>query len=181
MKGFDWALYNKWEFEEERHMNETREWASGAYRDTNDEKLDYEAFYSPLVVREFARYMHKHRKQSNGKLREGDNWQGLFGTPKEHRKVCMKSLWRHFQDLWMLHRGYRVGGVTKKEVLCAMLFNVQAYLFSILVEEEMGVPLPSDLSESDRDGLPCDVCGGDSTTGHQRLCSTLYTGEEETE
>ncbi len=120
----------------------TREWASGAYRDTNDDKLDYEAFYSPLVVREFARYMHKHRKQADGKLREGDNWQGLFGSPKEHRKVCMKSLWRHFLDLWMLHRGYPVEGVTKKELLCAILFNAQAYLFSILIEEQAEKKLP---------------------------------------
>ena len=126
-------------------MDETREWESGAYRDTNSEKLDYEAFYSPLVVREFARYMHKHRKQANGKLRAGDNWQGLFGSPGEHRKVCMSSLWRHFEDLWLLHRGYRVEGVTVKEVLCAILFNVQAYLFSILIEEEKEVSHSSDL------------------------------------
>jgi len=113
----------------------TREWESGAYRDTNEEKLDYEAFYNPLVVREFARYMHKHRKQSDGNLRDGDNWQGLFGSPEEHRAVCMKSLWRHFHDLWMFHRGY-AGRETIKEALCAILFNIQAYLFSILVEEE---------------------------------------------
>ena len=154
-------------------MDETREWESGAYRDTNEEKLDYEAFYSPLVVREFAKYMHKHRKQSDGKLRDGDNWQGLFGPPGEHRKVCMKSLWRHFHDLWMIHRGYPVEGVAIKEVLCAILFNVQAYLFSILIQEEEGVPHPSDLFNSNRDGLPCSVCGGSKVSGHQRLCSTL--------
>jgi len=158
-------------------VDETREWESGAYRDTNSEKLDYEAFYNPLVVREYARYMHKHRKQANGKLRDGDNWQGLFGTPGEHRAVCMKSMWRHFHDLWMFHRGY-AGRDTIKEALCALLFNVQAYLFSILIQEEEGMLHPSDL-HSDRDGLPCNVCGGDSASGHQRLCLTLYESEDE--
>ena len=31
--------------------------------------------------------------------------------------------------------------------------------------------------ETDRDGLPCSVCGGSNATGHQRLCSTLYPPE----
>ena len=173
--------------------NETREWASGAYRDTSDEKLDYEAFYSPLVLREFARYMHRHRKQADGKLRDGDNWQQLFGTPGEHRAVCMGSLVRHVLDLWLFHRGY-AGRETIKEALCAILFNAQAYLFSMLIQEEEGLYRPSDhnslaglenddapqypLPNSDRDGLPCAWCGGDTATGHQRLCPTLYVGEE---
>jgi len=115
--------------------DETREWESGAYRDTNEDKLDYEAFYSPLVMREFALYMHKHRHQANGKLRAGDNWQGLFGEPEEHRKVCMGSLVRHVLDLWLFHRGH-TGRETIKEALCAILFNAQAYLFSLLIEEQ---------------------------------------------
>lgn len=116
-------------------MDEIREWVSGAYRDTNEEKLDYEAFLNPLVIQAFAQYMHKHRHQADGKLRAGDNWQGLFGSPDEHRAVCMKSMWRHFHDLWMFHRGYR-GRDTIKEALCALLFNIMAYLYSILIEEE---------------------------------------------
>jgi len=129
-------------------VDDTREWASGAYRDTNEEKLDYEAFYNPLVIREFARYMHKHRKQADGKLRDGDNWQQLFGSPGEHRAVCMGSLVRHVLDLWLFHRGY-AGRETIKEALCAILFNAQAYLFSILIEEEKGMCHPSELPWTD--------------------------------
>lgn len=103
--------------------------ASGATRDTSVGKLDYEGFLSPLVVERFARYMDKHRTQSNGELRDADNWQGGFP-----RSSYMKSLWRHFMDLWLLHRGRPAReGVDLEEALCACLFNVQGYLHEVLI------------------------------------------------
>ena len=112
-----------------------REWKTGATRDEDDTKPDYEGFYSPLVVEEFGRYMNKHRIQADGEARDSDNWQQLFGTPGEHRAVCIKSMWRHFLDLWLFHRNCN-GRETIKEALCGLIFNAQAYLFSILIEEE---------------------------------------------
>lgn len=99
-----------------------RYFETGATRDSDETKNDYEGFLSPLVIEEFGNYMTIHRKQADGKPRESDNWQK--GMPQN---AYIKSMWRHFLDLWKLHRGYECS-VTKKEALCAILFNVQGYL-----------------------------------------------------
>src|ERR1022692_3756819 len=78
-----------------------RQFSTGATRDAEGDKFDYEAFLSPLVLQRYAAYMHKHRKQSDGKLRDGDNW--AKGIPKD---AYIKSAWRHFMDWWLQHRGY---------------------------------------------------------------------------
>ena len=52
-----------------------RTFDTGATRDSDNDKLDYEGFLSPLVLRRYAEYLHKHRKQSDGKIRTSDNWQ----------------------------------------------------------------------------------------------------------
>lgn len=102
-----------------------REFETGATRDTDLNKPDYEGFLSPLVLKRFGEYMNKHRKQSDGKLRDSDNWQK--GIPQEE---YMKSAWRHFMDLWLFHRGYE-GRETIEEALCGLLFNIQGYLHEI--------------------------------------------------
>ena len=97
-----------------------REFSTGATRDVDTEKYDYEGFLSPIVLERYAAYMHKHRHQADGKLRDSDNWQKGIPIP-----VYMKSLWRHFMDLWMGHRGKPID---MEETLCAMLFNTMGYL-----------------------------------------------------
>ena len=52
-----------------------RTFESGATRDTDSSKLDYEGFLSPLVLKRYAEYIHKHRKQVDGKMRVPKNWQ----------------------------------------------------------------------------------------------------------
>ena len=105
----------------------------GATRNNDEHKYDPEGFISPEVLYRFSAYMHDHRKQSDGKLRDSDNWQN--GIPKD---VYMKSLTRHFLDLWRLHRGNKVINPDtgkpsdKEELLCAILFNVQGYFFEEL-------------------------------------------------
>ena len=117
-----------------------RKFKTGATRDTNEGKYDYEGFLSPLVIEAYGKYMHKHRKQSDGTLRDSDNWQKGFG--ENHFAVCIKSLWRHFLDLWFLHRGYKRFDkkdgheITKEEVLMAILFNDMAYADKLLKEKE---------------------------------------------
>lgn len=114
-------------------MSKMRKFETGATRDTTEGKYDYEGFFSPIVIERFAKYMHKHRKQADGSLRDSDNWQK--GIPKD---AYIKSTWRHFMDLWFLHRGHKRYDtkdgheITKEEALCAILFNVQGYLFEIL-------------------------------------------------
>jgi hypothetical protein len=106
-----------------------RNFDSGATRDSEEGKFDYEGFLSPLALEAYAGYMHQHRQQVDGKLRDSDNWQK--GIDKD---VYIKSLWRHFFDLWMLHRGHdrhdsKDGHkIERTEALCAILFNTFGYL-----------------------------------------------------
>lgn len=105
-----------------------REFDTGATRDDEGDKPDYEGFLSPLVMEAFGRYMNKHRKQADGKIRDSDNWQK--GIPQE---AYMKSAWRHLVAWWQLHRGGCPKETCGKPVsiedsLCALMFNVQGYL-----------------------------------------------------
>ena len=114
-----------------------RHFDSGATRDTDENKYDFEGFLSPLVVSEFAKYMHKHRLQSDGSLRSSDNWQK--GIPLD---AYMKSGWRHFMDWWVLHRGHKAvrpetdDNPNLVETLCGLLFNIQGYLHETLNQKD---------------------------------------------
>jgi len=108
-----------------------RYFASGAYRDSDDGKLDFEGFYHPLVMERFARYMDKNRRQSDGRLRGSDNWQA--GIPKSE---YMKSGMRHFMDWWACHRGTPIREDDIEEAICGLLFNAQGYLFELLKEQQ---------------------------------------------
>lgn len=108
-----------------------RTFASGATRDTATDKLDYEGFLSPDVLAIYAAYMHKCRFQSDGNLRDSDNWQR--GIPREQ---YMKSAFRHFMEWWTSHRygTYEPGTPVSPaaiDTLCAMMFNVMGYLFEV--------------------------------------------------
>ena len=76
-----------------------RYFETGATRNTDATSHDFEGFISPLVISRFGEYMHSHRQQADGKLRDSDNWQK--GIPQDS---YMKSGWRHFLDWWMGHR-----------------------------------------------------------------------------
>lgn len=108
-----------------------RNFDTGAYRDTEEGKLDYEGFLSPMVLYAYAEYMHRHRVQSNGEMRPADNWQR--GIPKD---VYMKSMWRHFMDVWQAHRNVPLGTPPQMEALMALLFNVMGYAYELLQEPE---------------------------------------------
>lgn len=99
-----------------------RTFETGATRNVDDNKLDYEGFLSPIALERYAQYLHKHRFQADGKVRDSDNWQK--GIPFN---VYMKSLFRHFMDLWKLHRGY-TADESLEDALCAVIFNAQGYL-----------------------------------------------------
>ncbi len=109
-----------------------RYFGTGATRDTDDGKLDYEGFYSPLVMQRYAEYMHKHRLQSDGQVRSADTWQK--GMP---RNQYIKSLFRHFMDLWHAHRGTGQQRDSVEEALCAIIFNAQGYLLEVLLDREV--------------------------------------------
>jgi hypothetical protein len=116
-----------------------RKFESGATRDTDEGKFDYEGFLSPIVLDRFAAYMHENRVQADGNLRDSDNWQR--GIPLD---AYMKSMMRHFMDVWALHRGFVAkSGVGMEEALCAMMFNVMGMLFETMrpVEVETQAPV----------------------------------------
>lgn len=113
-----------------------RRFETGATRDAEDNKLDYEGFFSPLVLKRRAEYMHKHRVQSDGSVRDSDNWQK--GMPFE---AYMKSAWRHFRDWWEDHRKFFATDTrtperyeTLEDEICALMFNCEGYLHELLKE-----------------------------------------------
>ena len=115
-----------------------RHFDSGATRHTDEGKLDYEGFLSPHVLKRYAEYMNDHRTQADDKVRGSDDWQQ--GIPLD---VYMKSQLRHTFDQWEMHRR---GDATTKEMedtLCAVMFNVQGYLFAIL-KEKATHPVPEE-------------------------------------
>lgn len=105
-----------------------RTFSTGATRDQDATKPDYEGFLSPAVMQRFAAYMSRNRIQSDGNTRASDNWQK--GIPPD---AYMKSLMRHVFDAWALHRGLR-GEATQDidDALCGVLFNAMGYMFESL-------------------------------------------------
>lgn len=129
-----------------------REFSTGATRDNDETKNDYEGFMSPHATKLFGDYMTKHRKQADGKLRDSDNWQK--GIPRD---AYMKSAWRHFLEVWTLHREYvkdreldPVGApsnITEEmlEAWNALKFNVDGYLHEMAIGRDAGIvtkPVP---------------------------------------
>ena len=113
-------------------MNKTigiRTFETGANRNSDEGKLDFEGFLSPTVLKKYAEYMHEMRHLENGDFRESDNWQK--GIPKD---AYMKSMYRHFFDVWSNHRGIETkeNDITN---LCALLFNVMGLMHEKLKDE----------------------------------------------
>jgi hypothetical protein len=103
-----------------------RTFETGATRDTDAGKYDYEGFLSPSVLERYAKYMHQNRTQPDGSVRDSDNWQK--GIPMN---AYMKSMTRHQMDAWLLHRG-ETARSDMEDALCAVMFNAMGYLYEIL-------------------------------------------------
>jgi hypothetical protein len=113
-----------------------REFSTGATRNPDRDRPDYEGFLSPLVVEEFGRFMHAKRFLKDGSMRDSDNWQK--GIPQDS---YIKSGFRHFIEWWSNHR--RLAKTPPdyprhwlKETLTALMFNVMGYLHEELKAEE---------------------------------------------
>lgn len=106
-------------------QKQIRKFKTGATRDTELGKLDFEGFLSPIVLERFGQYMDKHRTQSDGTRRDADNWQALYG--EDHYAICMKSAWRHFLAFWKAHRGYNTEEDIEESAM-ALMFNLMAYM-----------------------------------------------------
>lgn len=121
-------------------MAEIRNFETGATRDTDQGKLDYEGFLHPAVLERFAQYMHTNRIQKDGSVRDSDNWQK--GIPTE---AYMKSLMRHTMDVWAHHR--ERPDLAKEDLetaLCAVMFNAMGMLYEELLKpSQITITLPS--------------------------------------
>ena len=116
-----------------------RQFGTGATRDSEEGKYDYEGFLCPLSIRAYGAYMNKHRKQADGTLRDSDNWQKGIS-----QSVYVKSLFRHYHAVWMIHRGYAVlderdgHEVTIIEACCGILFNTFGIMHEVLKAQMKG-------------------------------------------
>lgn len=108
-----------------------RTFDTGATRDTDQGKYDYEGFLSPLVLERYAEFMHVHRTLPDGSTRDSDNWQK--GIPLA---VYMQCLWRHFFDVWSWHRGHKIRDHIEV-ALCALMFNTMGYLHELLKKKAL--------------------------------------------
>lgn len=102
-----------------------RKFETGATRDQDENKFDFEGFISPIVIERFGAYMHKHRQQADGQLRDSSNW--AKGIPIS---AYMKSLYRHFHSLCLRYRGWSEDDA--EEQLCAIIFNAQGMLHELI-------------------------------------------------
>lgn len=108
---------------------EIRKFETGATRGSEAGKLDYEGFLSPQVLEAFAVYMDINRRTDDGSYRDSDNWQK--GIPKDS---YMKSLWRHFLDLWKIHRKTPVPE-GELGAACGVMFNVMGWVHERIKED----------------------------------------------
>lgn len=125
--------------EKRQHLNEMfsdmrtatiRTFDTGATRSPLGNKLQYEGYLNPLVIKRFAEYMKKHQTQADGQERAADNWQK--GIPAES---LIDSGWRHFEDIWLHHRGYTNEMEEDiEEALCAVMFFAMADLLRVIKE-----------------------------------------------
>jgi len=115
----------------ELSMGKIREFDTGATRDTDVGKLSYIKALSPVVLKRYVEYLGEHRTQSDGNLRDWDNWKK--GIDKD---IYLDGLGRHFWDTWLLSHGYPAednhGPVDIQDALCAIIFNSMGILFELL-------------------------------------------------
>jgi len=145
-----------------------RTFDTGATRDDCVNKIDPEAALSPLVLRRYCEYVKSCRViQENGVVRSDDNWQK--GFPIEQ---SMKSLLRHVLTVWEQHRTSELD----EDTLCAVIFNAQCVLHSLLVDKSATIVSENDTYKpnSSTDCPKCDDVF--ATKPPERIFTTMYSG-----
>lgn len=106
-----------------------RSFSTGATRDTDSDKLDFDGFLCPMVLERYAQYMNANRMMPDGSMRGSDNWKK--GIPQD---VYRKSAWRHFFGFWKhCLRGEKSLAIVDA---CGILFNVMGWMHEELKHED---------------------------------------------
>jgi Domain of unknown function (DUF1937) len=96
-----------------------RVFATGAKRDVEVGKLDFDGSFSPYALEAVAEYMHRHNSAAH---RAEENWK--MGMPL---RSFMKSGWRHFHAWWSSH----YAAEPDKDAICGLIFNAMGYLHEL--------------------------------------------------
>ena|SRR5450631_3414633 len=118
----------------EEEIPDIRTFATGATRSPLADKLEYDGYLNPLVLKRFAEYMRKHQTQSNGERRASDNWQLNIPMASLH-----DSKKRHDHDVWLHIKGYPEEATeSMEESLCAAIFGNMAMLKQVMEQSGRG-------------------------------------------
>lgn len=122
---FDTFMYGRFK----ENGQKMRQFATGATRDIDTSKYDYEAFLSPMVIEAYAAYMHENRQTNDGTFRDGDNWQKGIPLP-----VYGSSGMRHVHE-W--HKVLRDVPVEAGELgaVGGILFNVMGWMHETMKKD----------------------------------------------
>ena len=121
-----------------KQNNEIRQFDTGASRDADDhpDKPSYCKALSPVVLREYVKYLGRHRTLPDGSKRDWDNWKK--GMPLD---VYLDGLLRHVWAVWLIQQGHESydnhGKVTMKDSLNGVLFNTMGMLHEILQKDKL--------------------------------------------
>lgn len=116
--------------EDEIVYNSVRTFDSGATRSPLGDKLEYHRFLDPLVLKRWCEYLQKHRVQTDGRVREPDNWKR--GIPVD---AYIGSLMRHVWDLWLWRSDHPDEMAEEvQDSLCAIMFNAHGIMYELLKE-----------------------------------------------
>lgn len=122
-----------------------RKFATGAIRSALGNKLEYDGYLNPLVLKRFAEYMKKHQTQPDGEQRAADNWQKNIPMASLH-----DSKKRHDFDVWLHLKGYSEEATeTMEESLCAAIFGNMAMLKQVMEQSGRGLGGLADVLEKE--------------------------------
>jgi len=114
-----------------------RKFETGATRSPIGDKLRYADFLDSRVIKRYCQYMHKHRVQADGQVREPNNWKKGID-----RASLVDSLNRHQMDVLMWYHGYEDEMEEPiEEALCAVMFNTMALLDAVLKSEVRAIDM----------------------------------------
>jgi hypothetical protein len=111
-----------------------RKFSTGAIRDDDKNKINYEKGLSPLVLEAYGEFMRGNNMMPDGSYRDEGNWKKGFT-----KQSYMESKWRHFMTTWMIHDEFIEDPTCAKIIksLCAELFNTMGYLHVVLLERRI--------------------------------------------